>query len=220
MFDLSKKDHKGQIRQPHLGTSIQKRAFLSKNIALRETEAFPGREILGLLLLYRIAWSYRRPFAARGENDFHRPHGALAAGRTPGDVEAGKPKQGFLPGLLFGVVPFLFPRGIFEELPAECNLIPAAAIGQEAVMPDLDEPLRQHVKQESPDEFEGVKRHHLDLVVIGVVTPPEVYRIVFELHQPVVADRDPVRVSAEIIDYIPGLLEARLAAEILRDVDT
>jgi hypothetical protein len=126
MFDLSKKDDSGQNLQPHSGTSIQKRAFWSKNIALRETEAFSGRAILGRWSSYRRLCSYGRPFAARGENDFHRPHGALAAGRTPGDVEAGKPKQGFLPGLPFGVIPFLFPGGVFEELPAECNLMPAA----------------------------------------------------------------------------------------------
>jgi hypothetical protein len=86
-------------------------------------------------------------------------------------------------------------------------------------MPDLHEPVRQYVKQEPPDKLIGFKRHDLAFVVISIVSPPEGDLIVFELYEPVVADRDPVGVSAEIFQNVLGLLEGLLCGEyILKSV--
>ncbi len=60
------------------------------------------------------------------------------------------------------------------------------------------------MKQEPPDGLIGFKGHDLDFVVIGVVPPPERDFVVFELHEPVIADRDPVGVSAEILKNVLG----------------
>ena len=80
-------------------------------------------------------------------------------------------------------------------------------------MPDLNEPVRQDVKQEPPDELIGFKRHNLAFVVIGIVSPPEGDLIVFELYEPVIADCYPVGVSAEILQNVLGLLEGFLAVD-------
>ena len=80
-------------------------------------------------------------------------------------------------------------------------------------MPDFHEPVRQDVKQEPPDELVGFKRHDLAFVVISIVSPPEGDLIVFKLHDPMIADCDPVSISAEILQNVLGLLEGLLAVD-------
>ena len=77
-------------------------------------------------------------------------------------------------------------------------------------MPDLDELAGKDVRQEPPNELVGVQRHDLALVVVGVIPPPERHLVVFKLDQPVIADRDPVGVFAEVVDNILGLFKRRL----------
>jgi len=78
-------------------------------------------------------------------------------------------------------------------------------------MPDLDEPVRKDVQQEPTDELVCIERHDFRLVVIRVIPPAERNLVAFEFDQPVVADRDPVGVSAEIIDNVLSPLKRRLA---------
>jgi hypothetical protein len=80
-------------------------------------------------------------------------------------------------------------------------------------MPDFDKPVRKNVKQEPPNELIGVHGHDLAFVVIVVIAPSERDGIVFELHEPMVADRDPVGISAEILKNVFGLLEGRFAID-------
>ena len=69
------------------------------------------------------------------------------------------------------------------------------------------------MKQEPPNELIGFKGHDLDFVVIGVVPPPERDFVVFELHESVIADRDSVGVSAEILKNVLGFVKGWLAVD-------
>ena len=80
-------------------------------------------------------------------------------------------------------------------------------------MPDLDEPVRQHVQQEPPDELVGSNRHDLKFVVVRVIPPPERDRIVLHLHDPMIADRYPVCVSPEIVKNTFGSIERRFRVD-------
>ena len=77
-------------------------------------------------------------------------------------------------------------------------------------MSDFDEAVGKNMKQETPDKLVGIQSHDLLFVVVGVVAPPERDFVVFELHKPVIADSDPVGISAEIFQNVFGLLERRL----------
>jgi hypothetical protein len=154
---------------------------------------------------------FGRSFAARRLDNLDCTHCALAAGRTSADVDAGKPKQDLLPrfGLLFRIV--TITTG--QKLSAPVQLFLSASVSQKSVVSDFDEPIRQHMKQESPDELSGIHRHDLAFVVIGVIPPPERDLVVFKLHDPVIADRDPVGVSAEILKNALGSVEGRLGVD-------
>ena len=64
-------------------------------------------------------------------------------------------------------------------------------------MPDFDEPVGQNMEEEPPDKLVGIHRHDLLFVVVGVVPPPEGNLVVRYFHDPMIADRDSVGVSAE-----------------------
>ena len=75
----------------------------------------------------------------------------------------------------------------------------AAPVTQKTVMPDLHKPVRQHMKQEAPDELVDINGHNLGFVVVGIVAPPEGDLVVLYSYNPMIADRDPVGISAEIL---------------------
>jgi len=59
-------------------------------------------------------------------------------------------------------------------------MIAASAIGEEAVIADAMETVRQGVQQEAPNELFGCKRHHLGLAVLAIVLSGEADRAVGE----------------------------------------
>ncbi len=77
-------------------------------------------------------------------------------------------------------------------------------------MSDFDEAVGKNMKQEPPDELIGVHGHDFAFVVVGIVAPPERDLVVFELHDPVIADRYAVGISAEVIENAFGSIERRL----------
>ncbi len=139
--------------------------------------------------------------------DLDRAHSAFPADRTFAHVETSQSKQGILPcfGLVFRIV--LLSAG--QKFPALIEFLLSASVPQKSVVSDLDEPVRQYMKQEPPDELVGIHGHDLGLVVVGVIPPPERDRIILHLHDPVIADRDPVSVPPEIIKNAFGPIERR-----------
>ena len=81
-------------------------------------------------------------------------------------------------------------------------------------MPDFDKPVGQDMKQEPPDELIGVHGHDLAFCCCrrSRATGTRPCRP-SSLHEPVIADRDPVGVSAEILKNALGPIERRLAVD-------
>ena len=73
---------------------------------------------------------------------------------------------------------------------------------EKAVIPDADEPFRHDVETKSPHELEHMHLLHLTLVIFFVILVGEIHIVVFHFDDPVVRDRDPVSVTAEIIDHV------------------
>ena len=84
-------------------------------------------------------------------------------------------------------------------------------IPQQPVMSDLHEPFRQNMKQESSDKLHRRKRHHFFLVFIGIVPPFECGLTVPDIQDPVVGNRYPVGIPAQIVNHSGRILEWRFA---------
>jgi hypothetical protein len=141
-------------------------------------------------------------------DDLDRAHSAFTAGRTFADIDAGQPKQDFLPcfGLMFRCI-LIHAR---QKLSTPVTFHSPAPVPQQAEMPDFDEPVRQHMKKEHADKFIRVHRHDFGFVVIRVIPPSERDFIIFHFHDAVGADRNPVSISAEILKNIFSLFKRRL----------
>ena len=71
-----------------------------------------------------------------------------------------------------------------QQLAAERKLLVTMAIGKEAVMADAMEAVRQGVKQEAPDELEGVESHHLRFAVMAIIFPAEADAAICQANEP------------------------------------
>ena len=71
----------------------------------------------------------------------------------------------------------------------------------------------QNVEQESPDELLGRERHSFLLIVVAVVPPVELDLPVFDIHDPMIGNRDPVRVAADVIHHLLGSGERRFGVD-------
>ena len=60
-----------------------------------------------------------------------------------------------------------------EQPATERELGGAVAVGEEAVVADAMEAVRQGVQQEAADELVGVKGHDLGLAVVAIILPAE-----------------------------------------------
>ena len=85
-----------------------------------------------------------------------------------------------------------------QQLAAERKLLVTMAIGKEAVMADAMEAVRQGVKQEAPDELEGVESHHLRLAVMAIILPAEADAAICQADEPRIGDGNAMGVAAEI----------------------
>ena len=78
------------------------------------------------------------------------------------------------------------------------------AVPQEPVIANALEPVRQHVQQETPDEFPGAQGHRFDLITSAIVFPLEPDLIVFDVKQPVIRDGDAMSIAAHVIEHLLG----------------
>ena len=76
----------------------------------------------------------------------------------------------------------------------------AVAVGEQAVMANLDEARRQDVETEAAQELLQRESHRAALAAVGVVFVPEGDRVVGKIQsfQAAVGDGDPVRVAAQV----------------------
>src|SRR5271165_4135513 len=78
------------------------------------------------------------------------------------------------------------------------EVVVAIAIGEEAVVADAVEAVRQRVKKKAADELGGVERHHFGDAFLAVILPGEADLAGFKREQPAVGNGDTMRVTAEI----------------------
>jgi hypothetical protein len=90
------------------------------------------------------------------------------------------------------------------------QLLFAVSIAQEPVIANAVESTGENVEEESPNELLGRERHDFLLIVVAVVPPVELHLSVFDLQDPMIGNRDPVGVAADVV--IISLPPARRAA--------
>jgi hypothetical protein len=78
----------------------------------------------------------------------------------------------------------------------------AMAVGEEAIMPDAVEPVRQGVEQEAADELVGLKRHDLRFAVMSIILPAEGDRGASHAEEAGVSDGDAMGVAGEIGQHL------------------
>lgn len=120
--------------------------------------------------------------------DYH--HGADAAVRT---FEQGLPCQ------RLETMPIVRRRrGVLsgrchpDQRPAECQLPRSVVVGEQAIVADAMEAIRQHMDQEPADELIALQGHCLLAVPVTIVLPAETDLAVVYRQQSVVGDGDAV----------------------------
>jgi len=141
---------------------------------------------------------------AGSRDDIDAPHGA-ATMRAGGDLTFGE-------GIVAG---FLISRSVadIKELTAESDFIVASAIGEEAIVADAVEAVRQGMQEKATNELIGIKRHHFGFTVLPIVLPGKAHLALGKRDQPAVGDGDTMRIAAEISQHLFGPAEWRLGID-------
>jgi len=71
----------------------------------------------------------------------------------------------------------------------------------------------QYMKEEPSDELIGLESHGLLFITISIVPPAEGDIAVLDLEDTVIADRDPVGISAKVLKDTLSAIERRLAID-------
>ena len=87
------------------------------------------------------------------------------------------------------------------------------AIGEEAIVADAVEAVRQGVHQEAADELVGAERHELRLAVVAIILPAEGDVGAGQADQSGVGDGDAMGISAEIGQHLGRAAEGRLGID-------
>src|SRR5512142_3073532 len=85
-----------------------------------------------------------------------------------------------------------------QQSPAKLHRLASSPIRKEPEVADAHKSRRQHMEEESPQELLDTQRHQALFVLVRRVAPSKTDLAFCEADQPVVRDRDAVRVSAEI----------------------
>src|SRR5215468_7909734 len=102
-----------------------------------------------------------------------------------------------------------------EQLADACNILGAGWAGQQAVVTDAMEALRQDMQQEAADELVGIERHRpVPLGTIeAVILPLEGDALVIERDQAAVGDGDAMGVAGEVAQDLRGSPEWAFAVD-------
>ena len=116
--------------------------------------------------------------------------------------------------ILDGLVGLAWRRGVEQGTDA-IEIDGALAVGEQAIMADSMEPVREDVDQEAPDELEGRNGHDLspEAAVIAVVLVLEGDAVVVGLDQTIVGDRYPVGIATEISERGGRAVEGLFAVD-------
>jgi len=104
-------------------------------------------------------------------------------------------------------------RSHAQQLAAMLQLLFAVSIAQESVIANAVESTGENVEEESPDELLRRESHDFLPIVVAVVAPVEFDLPVFDIHDPMIGNRDPVRVAADVVHHLLGSGKGRLGVD-------
>ena len=93
------------------------------------------------------------------------------------------------------------------------QLLFAVSIAQEPVIAIAVEPTGENVEEESPDELRSRESHDLVLIVVSVIAPVELNLPVLDICDPMIGNRDPVRVAGDVLHHLLRSGERRLGVD-------
>jgi len=126
--------------------------------------------------------------------------------RAGSDIDPADPEQLLLPSLLSGA---FFCHGLAdsEELTACLDGGFSVSVCQQAEVTYSHKPFRQYVKQEPSNKFIDLERHGLFAVIVGIISPEKGDIALPDIEDAVIADGDPVCISAEVLKNSFGAIE-------------
>ena len=89
-----------------------------------------------------------------------------------------------------------------QQFPAERQQSPAAAVCKKAGEANANKPARQHMQQETAEEFLGRNRHQPLLAFARVIFPAEGHFAVCKIDDPMVGYGDAMRVTSQILQDV------------------
>jgi hypothetical protein len=89
----------------------------------------------------------------------------------------------------------------------------AVSVGQEAKVTDPDIARRQNMKKEPSDKLVGLEGHRLLTVMVCIIPPEEGNVAVSDGKDAVITDRDPMGISAEVLEDPLGAIEGRFGID-------
>ena len=104
-------------------------------------------------------------------------------------------------------------RSHAPELAALLQLLFAVSIAHEPVIANAVESTGKNVEEESPNELLGRESYDFLLIVVAVVPPVELDLPIFDIHDPMIGNRDPVDVAADLVHHLLGSGEGRLGVD-------
>jgi len=132
--------------------------------------------------------------------------------RAGSDIDPADPEQLVLPSFLSGA---FFCHGLAgsEELTACRDGVFAVSVCQQAEVTNPHKTFRQYVKQEPSDKFISLERHGLFAVIVCIISPEKRDIAIPVVEDAVIADGDPVGISAKVLKDTFGATEGRLAID-------
>jgi len=131
---------------------------------------------------------------------------------TASDIDPADPEQLLLPSFLSGA---FFCHGLAgsEELTACRDGVFAVSVCQQAEVTYPHKTFRQYVKQEPSDKFISLERHGLLAVIVCIISPLKRDIAIPVGEDAVIADGDPVGISAKILKDTFGAIEGWFAVD-------
>jgi hypothetical protein len=80
-------------------------------------------------------------------------------------------------------------------------------------VPDADISRGEHMKEEPPDELRSLEGHGLLFISIGVVPPAEGDITILDLEDTIIADSNPVGISAKVLKDTLGTIKGWFAID-------
>jgi len=186
--------------------------FWQYSIMAKKSDFFAGSMSYGVYLADSHLKTSRWTVTSDGKEKFCSAHSAFPTDGTDRDIDPANPEQLLLPGFLAGRF-FCLGYSLTEERTAYRDGVFAVSVCQKAEVTYSDIPSGQNMKKESSDKLVCLKRHGLLTITVGII-PPEKRDVAITIGKDaVIADGDPVGISAEVLKDAFGAVEGRLAID-------